>query len=453
MRICLPWIGLLVHPLLVAASDQAGDGTRPQLYRDDQGAEYNLAGGALDIEADVLGIVGTEPSTLRHREEKERLLGRLSKKSGNWNLHHPRWRLLKTLWGFSKYRDFSYAEVNRWRDMYKKVTKQQKATLESAVGYRQKLNNIEHLIDRNAVVCDAIVEHAMQFYGIEETELKDFIRGEEEAGRSPDRTSVLQSLKHYVRDWASEGAHERDAAFPCILETLRTLSLNQSTEKSNLPIQKVLLPGAGLGALGYEVANLGEFEVTQNEWSTYMLAVYRYLEANPAPNSIEFHPFIDGLSHHATTSNLMRAVTVPNKIFDASKVLMVEGDFTQVFWGAKGQYDVVVTHFFIDTARNLMSYLETIHQLLRTGGYWINFGPLLYGTGPFVQLSLDEIVAVSESIGFEFEDLADICGALTAPDAGNGLAKVRSQYAAYGFDERELKRNAYMAQAWLARKR
>ncbi|RYP82279.1 hypothetical protein DL770_005617 [Monosporascus sp. CRB-9-2] len=403
MRICLPWIGLLVHPLLVAASDQAGDGTQPQLHRDGQGGEYNLAGGGLNIEADILGIVRTEPSTLRHREEKERLLGRLDKKSGNWNLHHPRWRLLKTLWGFSKYRDFSYAEVNRWRDMYKKVTKQQKATLELAVGYRQKLNNIEHLIDRNAIVCDAIVEHAMQFYGVEETELKDFIRGEEEAGRSPDRTSVLQSLKHYVRDWASEGAHERDAAFPCILETLRTLSLNQSTEKSNLSIQKVLLPGAGLGALGYEVANLG--------------------------------------------------VTVPNKIFDASKVLMVEGDFTQVFWEAKGQYDVVVTHFFIDTARNLMSYLETIHQLLRTGGYWINFGPLLYGTGPFVQLSLDEIVAVSESIGFEFEDLADICGALTAPDAGNGLSKVRSQYAAYGFDERELKRNAYMAQAWLARKR
>ncbi|RYP51010.1 hypothetical protein DL768_003594 [Monosporascus sp. mg162] len=392
MRICLPWIGLLVHPLLVAASDQAGD----------IGAEYNLAGGGLNIEADILGIVGTEPSTLRHREEKERLLERLGKKNGNWNLHHPRWRLLKTLWGFSKYRDFSYAEVNRWRDMYKKVTKQQKAILESAVGYRQKLNNIEHLIDRNAIVCDAIVEHAMQFYGIEETELKDFIREEEEAGRSPDRTSVLQSLKHYVRDWASEGAHERDAAFPCILETLRTLSLNQSTGKSSLPIQKVLLPGAGLGALGYEVANLG--------------------------------------------------VTVPNKIFDASKVLMVEGDFTQVFWGAKGQYDVVVTHFFIDTARNLMSYLETIHQLLRAGGYWINFGPLLYGTGPFVQLSLDEIIAVSESIGFELEDLADTCGALTAPEAGNGLAKVRSQYAAYGFDERELRRNAYMAQAWLARK-
>lgn len=129
--------------------------------------------------------------------------------------------------------------------------------LESVVQYRDKLNNIEHLVERNAVICDGIVEHALNFYGIDKKELQEFIKEQEKAGQSPDRTSVQQSLKHYVRDWAKEGAHERDAAFPCILETLETLYPGRNSGNSSAAVAKVLLPGAGLGALGHEVASLG----------------------------------------------------------------------------------------------------------------------------------------------------------------------------------------------------
>ena len=72
---------------------------------------------------------------------------------------------------------------------------------------------------------------------------------------------------------------------------------------------------------------------------------------------------------------------------NATSVVMVEGDFTTAFSDKTGAYDVVVTYFFIDTARNLMSYLDTIKRVLKPGGQWVNLGPLLYGTGPFVQLS------------------------------------------------------------------
>lgn len=33
-----------------------------------------------------------------------------------------------------------------------------------------------------------------------------------------------------------------------------------------------------------------------------------------------------------------------------------------------------MTCFFIDTARNIVHYLETIHGLLKPGGLWINLG-------------------------------------------------------------------------------
>lgn len=43
-----------------------------------------------------------------------------------------------------------------------------------------------------------------------------------------------------------------------------------------------------------------------------------------------------------------------------------------------GQWDAVLTCFFIDTAQNIVTYIETIATLLREGGVWINLGPLLY---------------------------------------------------------------------------
>ena len=39
-----------------------------------------------------------------------------------------------------------------------------------------------------------------------------------------------------------------------------------------------------------------------------------------------------------------------------------------------GTWDVVVTCFFIDTATNIISYLEVIHKILKEGGTWINIG-------------------------------------------------------------------------------
>jgi carnosine N-methyltransferase len=39
-----------------------------------------------------------------------------------------------------------------------------------------------------------------------------------------------------------------------------------------------------------------------------------------------------------------------------------------------GEWDAVLTCFFIDTAKNIISYLKTIHKILAPGGVWINLG-------------------------------------------------------------------------------
>lgn len=292
------------------------------------------------------------------------------------------------------------------------------------------------------MICKDIVANAIQFYGIEQQELDNYINEAEKSGHSADRISVSQTLKHFVRDWADEGDKERNDAFPCILSTMSKLRESLDREK---PL-KVLLPGSGLGRLGHEVASLGDFEVTVNEWSMYMNVAYRYLESQHVPGSFAFHPFIDGLSHHATTADLLRKVAAPN-ISPNPSVLLVEGDFNSAFHDQGGQFDIIVTHFFIDTARNLMAYFDTIKFLLKPGGKWLNLGPLLYGTGPFVQLSLDEIVAVIEEMGFSFEEIGDECGEPTFEGK-----KIRSTEAEYGFNGKALTKNAYAAQVWVATK-
>lgn len=178
----------------------------------------------------------------------------------------------------------------------------------------------------------------------------------------------------------------------------------------------------------------------------FMNVGYRYMESQSSANTLRFHPFIEAMSHHARKEDMLRSVTAPN-VVPNQDVMLVEGDFNVAFNHQKGHFDIIVTHFFIDTARNLMAYFDTISRLLKPGGKWINFGPLLYGTGPFVQLSLDEIIGVVEDMGFGFEDINPECGELTFEDM-----KVRSKEAEYGFNIRALTRYAYLAQVWMARK-
>lgn len=191
--------------------------------------------------------------------------------------------------------------------------------------------------------------------------------------------------------------------------------------------------------------------MTINEWSMFMNIAYRFLEsAATQADSESVYPFVDGWSHHISASDMQRQYSFPDANVNSSRVLLVEGDFTSVFSGKKAkQHDVIVTYFFIDTARNIATYFDTIQTLLKPGGYWINLGPLLYGSSPMVQLSLEEIITyVEEGLGFKFLDVAGSeCGEPTIPGRS-----VRGLQAPYGYNDRALTRNAYNAQFWVAQK-
>jgi carnosine N-methyltransferase len=194
-----------------------------------------------------------------------------------------------------------------------------------------------------------------------------------------------------------------------------------------------------------------------------MLLAHRYMlslntgNRTAKPNMHEFHPNINWWSHQKTTKSLIRSITFPDIIptTDALENLnIVEGDFVTSFLPQEeGKFDAVVSLFFIDTARNLVDYLETIYKLIKPGGYWVNLGPLLYGTAPLVELSLDEVLIVSEKLGFELMPITETWGEDSFPGVPKWSGKVRGGLAGYSWDRESLSRNAYQAQGWVARKK
>lgn len=95
---------------------------------------------------------------------------------------------------------------------------------------------------------------------------------------------------------------------------------------------------------------------------------------------------------------------------------MVAGEFEEVYSKEPGRpyddvleaWDAVATCFFIDTAHNIVEYLQTIYNILKPGGLWLNLGPLLYHYADMpneesIELTWEEVLFVAEQIGFDIE--------------------------------------------------
>lgn len=114
------------------------------------------------------------------------------------------------------------------------------------------------------------------------------------------------------------------------------------------------------------------------------------LAANYVLNKIEKHdqhtiyPYIDNPNNIYGKDDNIRPVKIPD--IAPSEVLtsndidfsMCAGEFLEVYNDYDDYWDVVASCFFLDTAPNIIEYLECIYKILKPNGYLINVGPLLY---------------------------------------------------------------------------
>ncbi|XP_014518817.1 carnosine N-methyltransferase isoform X2 [Vigna radiata var. radiata] len=251
-------------------------------------------------------------------------------------------------------------------------------------------------------------------------------------------------IRNIVRDWAAEGKKERDQCYNPILEELNMIFPNRSKESP----PACLVPGAGLGRLALEISCLG-FISQGNEFSYYMMICSSFiLNQSQTAGEWTIYPWIHSNCNSLSDSDQLRPVSIPD-IHPASAGItegfsMCGGDFVEVYSDSSqvGAWDAVVTCFFIDTAHNIVEYIEIISKILKDGGVWINLGPLLYHFADVygqedemsIELSLEDVKSVAVSYGFEFEKESTI-------------------ETTYTTNPRSMMQNRYFAAFWTMRKK
>ncbi|KAH7362891.1 N2227-like protein-domain-containing protein [Plectosphaerella cucumerina] len=289
-----------------------------------------------------------------------------------------------------------------------------------------------------------------------------------DVAKHSDIDKARSTIRQFYRDWSAAGATERDACFEPVFR-----AAEQQQARNGGRIQ-VLVPGAGLGRLVFELCLRG-YNAEGNEISYHQLLASSYiLNCTAGPDQHTIYPWVHTFSNHRTRANHLRSYPVPDIHPATALAALPEGaagdmsmcaaDFLCLYGNEshRDSYDVVATVFFLDTAPNLIRYLETIYSCLRPGGVLVNVGPLLWhfennapgnhgrdddGDGEHdynnssgiadpgsFELADDEVMALVEKVGFVIESRATGIDAPYIQDADSMLQTV------------------YKASAWVARK-
>jgi len=291
----------------------------------------------------------------------------------------------------------------------------------------ETLSKVDDAIDANADLADAILETGILSTGLLDNDTDpDRLKTPVWHGTSTksDLDKTRSTIHQLYRDWSAEGAVER---FVCYDPVLRDLHDYVTTSKETGA--RILVPGAGLGRLVFEIYAAGHHAVG-NEISFHQLLTSSFiLNHTGTMNEWAIYPWALNFSNHLCREDQLRKIMVPDvhpaSIHSSGSMEMTTGDFCVLYRsdGYKNAFDAVTTVFFIDTAPNLISYIETVEHCLKPGGVWINLGPLLWhfedrsssqtstgakednlgiGEPGSFELSEDEVVKLLEHSGFTF---------------------------------------------------
>ena len=295
----------------------------------------------------------------------------------------------------SSYRHMAHYNIThiRRQSFYALPSTQWNLLAEPKFSILSKFDAVDDAIDANANIAEAALQTAVEYFGFPPWEPSSPDPPPWKAPPNPtDQGKASSTIRQLYRDWSTEGATERDACYTPIVQTL-------NTEFAHIPIArrgtiKVLVPGAGLGRLPFEICKAG-YAVEGNEISYHQIILSNHI-LNHTSSAAQYplYPWALGFSNHLRRSDQLQRVLVPDvhpgtALSEASagmdvhafdRLSMSSADFC-VAYKEKGHmnvFDAVATVFFIDTAPNFIAYVETVRNCLRDGGLWINLGPLLW---------------------------------------------------------------------------
>lgn len=294
----------------------------------------------------------------------------------------------QVLLAFDAYRGHALARIAEMESHVARLDRPTRELLRSD----EKFAALRRAVECNGRVLDAILEphhifdddddpeQSMHARALLERHARDDGAGGGRPARAsgapePDMDKVKSTLKQLVRDWAEEGAPERAACYGPLLADVERLLPSDPATRVQL---KVLVPGAGLGRLAWECARRG-FASQGNECSYFMLLASNFvLNQSSEVGQLEVFPYIHQSVNVRRRADQVRGVHLPDvrpaELPEGVPFSMCAGDFLAIYANQPGQWDCILTCFFLDTARDVSAYVRTIHAALRPGGLWCNLG-------------------------------------------------------------------------------
>ncbi|EZA49588.1 hypothetical protein DMN91_005678 [Ooceraea biroi] len=273
--------------------------------------------------------------------------------------------------------------------------------------YREHLQEVKRCIENNDQIIKLIIKDVAHIF---ENVCPTTAQVDSTLTPRPimaDQEKVQATIKQLVRDWSTEGTEERKACYqPIIDEILYQFPLEHCTPSD----VHILVPGAGLGRLAFEIAKRG-YTCQGNEFSLFMLFASNFvLNKCRDVNSYQVYPWVHQYMNNLKPEHQTQAVCFPDvspSLPGITQFSMTAGDFLEVYT-EDNHWDCVATCFFIDCANNVVQFIETIYKILKPGGVWINLGPLLYHFSDLpneesIEPSYDAIRDVILGFGFQLE--------------------------------------------------
>jgi carnosine N-methyltransferase len=251
---------------------------------------------------------------------------------------------------------------------------------------------IDDAIDDNADLAEDILRLGLTSFGLAEQPSSESSLNWHGKARLNDLPKAHSTIRQFYRDWSREGykAEVEPLVKIIMADLIDLLPLDARNLASSSP--SILLPGAGLGRLLFELCIRG-YNTTGNEISYHQLLASNFiLNSTQQADQYSIYPFATTFTNVTSRQNQLKHITVPD-IHPGSALVaradsggmigemnMTAGDFVLSYSNpdTKETFDGVVSVFFIDTAPNLIRYIETIRNCLKQGGVWINIGPLLW---------------------------------------------------------------------------
>jgi carnosine N-methyltransferase len=255
----------------------------------------------------------------------------------------------------------------------------------------QNLSDVDDAIDCNAEIADAILECGLQAFNLPKKPELGHLQNWRDCAKAADVDKAHSTIRQFYRDWSAEGAQERQACNGYVLDQLRAAFQDRRAAAQQASRPKILVPGAGLGRLVYEICRAG-YDVEGNEISYHQLLASSWILNHAGATPHPLYPFATQFTNLHSRKQQLRKVMIPDlhpaQALDqvlahgenSGEMGMTAADFAVLYHGKAyhGTFDAVATVFFIDTAPNFLRYIDTVSNCLRTEGIWINVGPLLW---------------------------------------------------------------------------